>query len=127
MFKKDQYCCLYTWIFLFFGSLLVAGITLSCTPEEIQYPVYYEYNGTLSHQYNYTMYYLNVGLGMTLSLVGLFGFIITMCVYCILKKKQPNFEIEPLVQKVITPVQFPQLNFQYQQPKVNEVVIPKMM
>ncbi|CAL5991656.1 Hypothetical_protein [Hexamita inflata] len=127
MCKKNKYCCLLTWVCIFFLSLLVAGITLSCIPTEFEYPVYSERNGNLSHQYTYSMIYLNVGLGVTLSLVGLFGFIITICVSCILKKKTLNFEIEPLVRKEIPAVTFPQMNFQYQQPQVNQVVVPRMM
>ncbi|CAL6012549.1 Hypothetical_protein [Hexamita inflata] len=121
MFKRNQYCCLLTWVCIFCLSLLVAGIILSIIPTQIEYPVYYEWNGNLSYDYRYNYVYQNIGLGVTLSLVGAFGFIITICISCILKKKQ-YFEIEPLIRKEVAAVTFPQMNFQYQQPQVNQVV-----
>ncbi|CAL6039983.1 Hypothetical_protein [Hexamita inflata] len=119
MCKKNPYCCVITWFCLFFLSMLIAGITLACIPIEYEYPIYSEYYGNLSYYMSSNGVYENVGLGVTLSIVGLFGFIITICFSCILKKKTATTtsETEPLFPKQ-TEVP-PQMNYQqvqYQQP-----------
>ncbi|CAL5988676.1 Hypothetical_protein [Hexamita inflata] len=117
MSKKNPYCCVLTWFCLLFLSLLVAGITLACIPTEYSYPIYNEYNNNLSYYWSYNYAYQNVGLGVTLSIVGLFGFFITISFSCILKKKSVSSEIEPFVPKqAVNPPQMNYQQVQYSQP-----------
>ncbi|CAL6003402.1 Hypothetical_protein [Hexamita inflata] len=119
MCKKNSYFCVITWFCLLFLSLLVAGVTLACIPIEYSYPIYNEYNGYTSYYMSSNDVYQNVGLGVTLSIVGLFGFIITICFSCILKKKTATItsETEPLFPKQTeVPAQMNYQQVQYQQP-----------
>ncbi|CAL6091554.1 Hypothetical_protein [Hexamita inflata] len=131
MFKKDRYCCLFSWIYVMFASILCTGMILGIIigPEEIEYPIYYmSQNGTLEHSYDTITTSQNVGLCVTLSIIGFFGIAITICVHQILKKNGTS-ELEPLIRKEVptVSVQFPQVNYQYQPHQVNQVVVPRMM
>ncbi|CAL5993339.1 Hypothetical_protein [Hexamita inflata] len=114
-----------------FASVLCTGMILGIIigSEEIEYPVYYQNNGSLEHTYDTVTISQNVGLSVILSLVGFFGVAITICVQQILKKNQSS-ELEPFIRKevpAVVQVQFPQMNFQNQPPQVNQVLVPRMM
>ncbi|CAL5991650.1 Hypothetical_protein [Hexamita inflata] len=129
MSKKNQYCCVLTWFCILFISMFAAGITLACIPNEVSYPIYSEWNNQLQYSMSYNYIYQNVGVGVTLSLVGFFGFIITCCFSCVLKK-QNSSETQPLIQTpqfVHPQVNYPQMNHQpqmnYQSPQMNVVPV----
>ncbi|CAL5999996.1 Hypothetical_protein [Hexamita inflata] len=124
--SKNNYCCVLTWFCLFFISLTSVGITLSCIPIKISFPVYQTWNGELSHYYDNQYIYKNLALGVIVSVVGFFGFIITVCFACVLKKKSVpnNFDFVEPVQREYIQIP-PQIN--YQQPMQFPVHFVKTM
>ncbi|CAL5973105.1 Hypothetical_protein [Hexamita inflata] len=84
---KNKYCCVLTWFCFMFISMAVAGITLCCALPSYEYPVYsYDKYGSLVHEMHSDDFPLNMGSGLTLAIVGFFGFIIACCFSCILQK-----------------------------------------
>ncbi|CAL5988664.1 Hypothetical_protein [Hexamita inflata] len=122
MCKKNPYFCVLAWFCLLFLSMIAAGIALCVIPIEYKYPIYSGYisNGYISYYMSSNDVYQNVGLGVTLCVVGFFGFFITISFSCILKKKTAveTSETEPFVQKYDSET-LSQMNYQqvqYQQP-----------
>ncbi|CAL5988670.1 Hypothetical_protein [Hexamita inflata] len=120
MCKKNPYFCVLAWFCLLFVSMIAAGIALCVIPIEYKYPIYSEYYGNLSYYMSSNDVYQNVGLGVTLCVVGFFGFFITVSFSCIMKKKiaVETSETEPFVQKQDSETTS-QMNYQqvqYQQP-----------
>ncbi|CAL6109145.1 Hypothetical_protein [Hexamita inflata] len=125
MSKKSPYCCVFTWFCLLFISMFTAGITLACIPNEVSYPIYSLQNNNLSYSIFQYQIYQNVGVGVTLSLIGFFGFIIACCFSSVLKKVNNSSETRPLIQ---TPLfDQPQVNYHQQinnqPPQMNAVPI----
>ncbi|CAL5977636.1 Hypothetical_protein [Hexamita inflata] len=118
MCQKNPYFCVLAWFCLLFLSLIAAGIALCVIPIEYKYPIYNGYNGYISYQMSSNDVYQKVGLGVTLCIIGLFGFFITISFSCILKKKTAASETEPLVPKhdAETPSLMNYQQDQYQQP-----------
>ncbi|CAL6085781.1 Hypothetical_protein [Hexamita inflata] len=85
--QKNKYCCVLTWFSFMFISMTVAGISLCCVLPSYEYPVYsYDKYGSLVHDMHSDDFPLNMGSGLTLAIVGFFGFIITCCFFCIVEK-----------------------------------------
>ncbi|CAL5973121.1 Hypothetical_protein [Hexamita inflata] len=119
--QKNKYCCVLTWFCLMFISMMVAGITLCCIQTTYEYPIYSEDRyGKLDYYMHYDYTTLYMGSGLTLAIVGFFGFIITCCFSCILGKSSeveyehvPNHTIPQ--HQYVTPQSYPIPQFQRDQ------------
>ncbi|CAL5993693.1 Hypothetical_protein [Hexamita inflata] len=112
----QKYCCVLTWFCFMFLSMLVAGITLACIETQFEFPIYYEdQRGDLQHSWSYdNYYYMNVGTGVTLAIVGFFGMLITFSFCCVLNKKT-EVEYEQLAVHPVPQFVQPQMNYVPQQ------------
>ncbi|CAL6003109.1 Hypothetical_protein [Hexamita inflata] len=96
MAKKNEYCCVMFWFCILFLSLFGGGIGLSVVPIEVDRPIYRVYNGQLNIDYDRQFFYTYLDVGVTLIIIGAFGFIITCCFACILKNRN-SYETQPLI------------------------------
>ncbi|CAL5985500.1 Hypothetical_protein [Hexamita inflata] len=121
---QSKYCCVITWFCLMFVSFICGGIFFSGYNSVTEYPVYsYDYNGKLKYTMHYQSQMIYIDSGITMLIIGVFGFIITCCVSCILSKndqdsnsllKQPEFVTQPAVQQqlqYLPPQMIPQPQF----------------
>ncbi|CAL6081187.1 Hypothetical_protein [Hexamita inflata] len=87
---KSKYSCLITGFCFMFLTLFIGGITIMCIPTEYDYPVYRTDNNGLDYWYTSDSIYLNIGIGLFMTIVGLFGFLISCCFACALRPEKAS-------------------------------------
>ncbi|CAL5973141.1 Hypothetical_protein [Hexamita inflata] len=112
---KNKYFWVLTWFCVMFISMMVAGITLCCIQTTYGFPIYSEdKQGKLDHYMHNDFITLYMGSGLTLAIVGFFGFIITCCFSCILGKSG-EVTFEQVRNLTMQPQQYPIPQFQADQ------------
>ncbi|CAL6039501.1 Hypothetical_protein [Hexamita inflata] len=124
---KSKYSCVITGFCFMFLALFVGGITIMCIPTEYDYPVYRTYNNDLSYWFTYGSIYLNIGIGLFMVIVGLFGFLISCCFACALRPEKVSKVQEQVVLQQPQTMQFTSQQYQQQTQNIPTLPIMKIM
>ncbi|CAL5978482.1 Conserved_hypothetical protein [Hexamita inflata] len=122
---KSKFGCVITGFCFMFLVMFIGGIIIMLVPAEYEYPVYHtDYNNDLDYYYNYNYLYINTGIGLFMTILGFFGFLISCCVACAIRpeKTQVQVQVQQQIQQSEQLVQQPPMiqyavQQNYQQPQ----------
>ncbi|CAL6081870.1 Hypothetical_protein [Hexamita inflata] len=76
---------------LMFLCMLVGGIVLICIPVQMQYPQYFmNSQNDLDYWYESDYLYINTGIGVFMTIIGFFGFMISCCFACAIRPEKTS-------------------------------------